>query len=800
MDGSAPESGHSPFSSSSGPAAWRNYVSPFSEPGLSTCITDGLLRLDGVRVAATWVDVVAMRLVEWAIRKNSNIILISPDPYDLLVPLTAAAVHVSRMAELKKQYGGYPRSDRRVAVVTSRFSLRTAYRRLGVLNAKLFDAVPAATKLPTGDIAVLGGDAAHPDWSTLFVDRPGALRGVGKLSLIVVDLPVYDWQALNDIAVPKVIVGHDPTDPLVHRLEATTPLFAWCPEDLRGLTAVRVVDGGALTSVAARLEKIASGSSCAVVPVRSQRVSESAAWFWSDVGLLHRAARESFLAGTLAKEAHGLFQDLMHLAVPTSFYEDHAGRTFRARLLDLNHDEFKARGDLRELYLPTVHAELSDLVTAVGSRSPKVDALIDLLRQRVGRRQSVALVARTAALARTFRAYLTAFPELDRVRVTSLTEVSEEPPVDVAVITGLAPAWGRHIYRSGIATEILVLAYAIEEPLIVGDPFVEADYIARAISYQKAYSDWLARPALKAKCWKALSNLDLQVQDDAPTRPRIAKAALESAIDAPPDVPPGLWDERASSRPGAEGVEDPPPPSFQDSAAGDVDAVRITFDDGRWVFLDRDGSVTRFARETQRPEAGTEVHLLRPGDEVVFLDGDSRKDILAKVLEVAKEMPHLATAATWVEYWRGGLRRAKQHFVTYNALGDALRNRGCFVQTQTIRLWVVGVTIGPSDPLDVRRVGEVIGDAALRDHHSAVYRGIEAFRDSHKYLTQRVGSLAMHVGPAASAGTLRADEVIDAKSGLTAADFRDSVEILTIRSIEPVGRIPLSSTGRLHNS
>jgi hypothetical protein len=297
-----------------------------------------------------------------------------------------------------------------------------------------------------------------------------------------------------------------------------------------------------------------------------------------------------------------------------------------------------------------------------------------------------------------------------------------------------------------------------------------------------------------------LSNLDLKVHDDAPTRPRIVKADLEGAVDEPPDVPPGLWDEQASSRPEAADVEDLPFPSFQDNAAGDVEAVRITFDDGRWVFLDRDGSVTRFARQTQRAEAGTEVHSLRPGDEVVFLDGDSRKDILAKVLEVAKEMPHLATAATWVEYWRGGLRRAKQHFVTYNALGEALRNRGCLVQTQTIRLWVVGVTIGPSDPLDVRRIGEVIGDAALRDHHSAVYRGIEAFRDSHKNLMQRVGTLAMHVGPAASAGALRADEVIDAKSGLTAADFRDSVEILTIQSIESIGRLPLSLTGRLHNS
>ena len=125
--------------------------------------------------------------------------------------------------------------------------------------------------------------------------------------------------------------------------------------------------------------------------------------------------------------------------------------------------------------------------------------------------------------------------------------------------------------------------------------------------------------------------------------------------------------------------------------------------------------------------------------------------------------------------------------------------RGCLRETQTIRLWVVGVTIGPSDPQDVRRLGEVINDVALRDHHVAVYRGLEAFRDSHKNLMQRVGTLALHVGPAATAGALRADEVIDARSGLTAADFRDSVEILKLQSIEPVGRVPSTSLGRLHD-
>jgi hypothetical protein len=752
-------------------------------------------------MAATWIDVVAMRLVEWAVATRQTVVLVSPDPYDLLVPLTAAAVHVWRMSELKKQLGGYPHTDAKVAVVTRRLRLRSAYRRLGVPGAKLFDAVPSATRLPTGGIAVLGRHAGRVDWGTLFVERAAELRGVKHLSLIVVDLPVYDWEQLDAIDVPKVVVGHDPSDRLVHSLARTRPVFSWGVDDLRGLKQVRAINGSALEPVAARLERLAAGTICVPVPVPSQKVCENAALFWSDVGPLHRAARGSYLARDLTSDAHGLFQDLLHLAVPTSFYEQQTGMSFRARLRDLNHEEFQVRGDLRELYLPMVYAELRDLTAAVGEHSPKTDALIKVLREQPDRVRDIMLVTRTATLARVHRAYLAKFTEFKRVRVTSLNEVAEERPAEVAVLTGLAPAWARHIYASGIASDVRVLAYVPERELVVAEPFVEAEYVRRTIAYQRQYGAWLARPAQKARCWKALSAEDLGVADNEPLAPTVDLSQVASVSSPePPDVPPGLWELGIPSleQPEAGGGRQNPLIAFERAAL--VEGLNVTFDDGRWVILDRDGTVTRFNSVLQRAEPGTEATGLAPGDDVVFLDGDARKDVLGKVLEVAKEIPQLATAATWVEYWRDALRRSKQRFGTYNAFADELRARGCRRETQTVRLWVVGATIGPSDPLDVQRVGDALGDAPLRDHHETVYRGIDAFRGAHAQLMERVGALAFQVGPAASAGAIRADEVIDERSGLTAADFEGCVEILRVRAIVPVGLVPTAVVGRLREA
>jgi hypothetical protein len=779
--------------------SWREYVRPYANPALSTCLTEGLLRLDGLRLAATWIDVVAMRIVEWAVATRQTVVLLSPDPYDLLVPLTAAAVHVRRMLDLKKQVGGFPPTDARVGIVTRRLQLRSAYRRLRLGGAKLFDAVPAATRLPTGGIAVLGRNSDR-GWGTLFVERAEDLRGVKGLTLVVVDLPVYDWDQLDSINVPKIVVGHDPSDRLVNRLAKTTPVFAWDSKDLRGLQQVRVADGGALAPVAERLERLAAGTTCSPVEVPSQGVCLNAALFWSDIGPLHRAARGSYMARELTSEAHELFQDLLHLAVPTAFYEEQTGETFRARLRDLKHDEFQARGDLHELYLPTVHVELQDLAAALGARSPKTTALMTVLREAANQRRNVMLVARTAKLARVHRAYLETVPDLKRVRVTSLSEVAEETPADIAVLTGLAPAWARHVYASGIASEIRVLAYVPEGDLIVSEPFVEAEHVRRIVAYQQAYAAWLARPGLKARCWKALSREDIGVRDDDSAAPHVDRTDLSapSQPDAP-DVPPGLWD--IDIRP----VERPPAWQEQDVATpvdrvASVEGLRVTFDDGRWVILDRLGTVTRFNRSIQKAEPGTDVVRLSVGDSVVFLDGDSRKDVLAKVLEVAKEIPHLATAATWVEYWRDALRRAKQRFRTYGAFTDQLRARGCQREAQTVRLWVVGVTIGPLDPLDVQRVGDALGDAPLRDHHDTVYRGIDAFRGAHAQLMERVGALALQVGPAASAGVIDADEMIDERSGLTASDFQGCVEILQVASLSAVGPVPSLVIGRLREA
>jgi hypothetical protein len=89
-------------------------------------------------------------------------------------------------------------------------------------------------------------------------------------------------------------------------------------------------------------------------------------------------------------------------------------------------------------------------------------------------------------------------------------------------------------------------------------------------------------------------------------------------------------------------------------------------------------------------------------------------------------------------------------------------------------------------------------DPVLRDNHPEVCRAIRSLRGAHVRLGQRLSDLAMRVGSAAAAGLLDADEVVDERSGLTVADFQESIDILTVHSIEVAGEVPYILIGNMN--
>lgn len=783
-------------------APWPGVIRPCAVPGLATCLQEGRLCADGRPLRLSELEVEALSLAEWAVARHRPLVLCPADPLAPLCDLIAATVHV---ADMTAQYGATHMakgSRHRVAVVSSDYRTRGLYRRLavspgrGLGSAPLRDVVPAATLGRDGIVRVLGSDLGR-GWSTVFVTSVRDLGSVGKVDLVIIELPSPGAEELLERPIPVVLVARDPGDPLLVRVGSKALIFGWGPGDI-----ARLGDGFALPP---RLACRAAGSECEVIAVKAHAVCENAALFWQDIGPLVRSGGRSFIARDLSRQAFSLFHDLLGLAVPLDVYEAVAVPV-RARLEAVGAAARLTRGETRDLYLPMVEAELRDLAAALHADPPKHDALLQALGQLLDDHRDVMLVVRTAELARMYASHLADNRALGRVRVMSLGALADPDlvPADAALLTGMAPSWARWVYRAGIARTLRILAYApAGEVESVAAGFSEVDLVRRVVAEQTANECRIASPVMKDRTWSELSGEPRLVAGD----PETTMATVDGVpvIEMPPaDVPPGLWDDRGWIAPLEPGVAGAGPTADTGPRAHSpdepVNAVRVTFNDGRWALMDTASFVTRFRPGSGRPDAAYPVADLKPGDHVVFFDRDSRKDLLAKVLEVAGEVPALAVAAAWLAHWRRVLVAGYRRFGSYPAFASALREQGCTVQAQTVRLWVVGVTIGPEDGADVRRVGLVTEDAVLQRGHAEVHRAMRSLRGAHVQLGRRLSEVARHVGSAAASGALARDEVVDELTGLTAADFHDSLDILTVRTVEAAGDVPYAVVGRLNDA
>jgi hypothetical protein len=358
------------------------------------------------------------------------------------------------------------------------------------------------------------------------------------------------------------------------------------------------------------------------------------------------------------------------------------------------------------------------------------------------------------------------------------------------------------VYRSGVGRELMVLAYTeLPHPGVrgprpaSGGGFDEAAMVANAVAMQITAGLGLSAPTQRARAWAALRSGQPVEGGCTPSKPDVAATSVPMHVPRPPEVPPGLWDGGgwiARIEPDASSASG-------DASGADASEVapgfRVVFTDGTWAWMHEHSLVWRWRRHSSRSDQ-VEARRLAVGDDLVFIDGEASKTLLAKVLEVSSEMPELAVASAWVDYWRAALARAHARCGSYAALARALAALGCRVQAQTVRLWCIGATIGPEDPEDVRRVGELLDDQVLTTRQADVWRAIRTLRHAHVRLLSRLASLARSVGPAAAHGHLPADEILDAASGLTAADIETAVVIVTIDRVERADAVPRILAGR----
>jgi len=193
---------------------------------------------------------------------------------------------------------------------------------------------------------------------------------------------------------------------------------------------------------------------------------------------------------------------------------------------------------------------------------------------------------------------------------------------------------------------------------------------------------------------------------------------------------------------------------------------------------------------------------LRQGDRVLLIHGQRRQDLYELIISRVHQSPSIELHVALIKRWQAELATAYEqwHLTSgrnLESLLNELRQRGSgLTSSLTLRFWLLRTTMCPLDPEDLRRVADVLNMAFVGRYYRDIERAAARLRGLHRGLANRLNRwLECQV---TGAGSFNDDEVIDAELGLTLRDFRSSLLLLRVLTVESeAGPFLRSSLGRV---
>lgn len=196
------------------------------------------------------------------------------------------------------------------------------------------------------------------------------------------------------------------------------------------------------------------------------------------------------------------------------------------------------------------------------------------------------------------------------------------------------------------------------------------------------------------------------------------------------------------------------------------------------------------------------VRSLRSGDRVLFIHGQQRQSLYELIVSRVHGHPaielHLSLVQRWQEDFAVAYGQWRQHGVhNLDELLRQLRDHGSSLTSpQTLRQWLNGQILCPDDPEDLRRLAEVLDLRFIRQHYRRIDRAASRLRGLHRGLANRLNRWLRQQAAGLTTGSDA--DIIDVELGLTFGDFRSSLLILRVVTIESVpGPFIRSALGKL---
>lgn len=211
------------------------------------------------------------------------------------------------------------------------------------------------------------------------------------------------------------------------------------------------------------------------------------------------------------------------------------------------------------------------------------------------------------------------------------------------------------------------------------------------------------------------------------------------------------------------------------------DAVEILFEGGSRILLPSDETINvivRNAGETMVEERY--VRSLRPGDEILFIEGQRRQSLYDLLVSRVHRDPIIAQYLALIRRWQDDFvqafnKREQEGTISVDSLLEELRKAGSQLTCpQTIRLWLRRLVLVPNDAEDLRRLSQVLSLSFVRQYYRQIHGAGRCLAGLHRSLSVRLNRW-LASGEAASVAIGDSRDIIDEELGLTMDDFRHSL-------------------------
>jgi hypothetical protein len=195
-----------------------------------------------------------------------------------------------------------------------------------------------------------------------------------------------------------------------------------------------------------------------------------------------------------------------------------------------------------------------------------------------------------------------------------------------------------------------------------------------------------------------------------------------------------------------------------------------------------------------------DVRLIRVGDHLLLINGLRRQSmyelIVSRIHQRASMELHLALIKRWSLDFVMAYREWTRKGNTLEDLLLQMQRRGSrLTSIATLRLWLQGETLAPLDAEDLKRLAQVASMDFVEKYYKRIEEAASILRGIHRGLANR---LNRWLERRLAGSDLGDDEVVNQELGLTFGDFKNSLVVAAVLSINQVqGPVLQSSLGVL---